>query len=107
MIVEFVEWKPMVKNTLRGFASIKIPQIGLIIKDVTIHEENGKRWAGLPARPMINKAGQAMTDESGKIQYQQLLNFGSRSAADAFSKAVIDAFEQYEPTAFESDPIGF
>jgi hypothetical protein len=105
MNVQFVEFKPMHKNTLRGFASIKIPSIGLTIKDITLHEKNGKRWASLPSRPMINRDGRAVTDESGKIQYAPLLSFESRSTADEFSKAVIDAVEQFEPDAF-ADQIG-
>ena len=101
MKLQFVEWKPMVKNTLRGFATVKIPSIGLTIKEVTLHEKFGKRWAGLPARPMIGKDGRALTDvDTGKVQYQSLLNFESRHAADEFSKAVIDCVEEYEPNVF-------
>jgi hypothetical protein len=106
MNVEFLEFRPMVKNTLRGFASVKIPSIGLIIKDITVHEKNGKRWAGLPARPMISKDGRAMIGDDGKVQYQQLLNFTSRHTADAFSQAVINVVEQYEPDAFAETLIG-
>src|SRR5262249_49366291 len=100
MNVKFLEFRKMHRNTLRGFASVTIQSLGLTIKDITLHEKNGKRWAGLPARPMVGKDGRALTDDTGKIAYQPLLNFESRTAADEFSRAVIDAVEQYEPDAF-------
>ena len=45
-------FRPFQRNTLFGFAEILVEEIGLRIKDVTVFEKNGKRWAG---------AGQATT----------------------------------------------
>jgi len=36
---------PWAKNTLVGFASIEIAEIGLTIHDVAIHEKGSVRWA--------------------------------------------------------------
>ena len=38
-------FRPWAKNTLVGFASIEIAEIGLTIHDVAIHEKGRTRWA--------------------------------------------------------------
>lgn len=38
------------KNTLLGYASIKVMKWGLIIDNVSLHLKNGHHWASLPAR---------------------------------------------------------
>ena len=43
------EWKPLIKNTLRGFLSINLPN-GMVIHNLTVHEKGKSRWIGLPAR---------------------------------------------------------
>ena len=60
------DWRPLVRNTLRGFARIEIWELRMAIHDVAIHEKDGRRWAALPARPQL-KEGKAITDDAGKI----------------------------------------
>jgi hypothetical protein len=55
LTIKFEGFKPFRKNTLFGFAEILITEIGLRIKDVTVLEKNGKRWAGLPAKPTAQR----------------------------------------------------
>jgi hypothetical protein len=47
-------WKELRRNTLLGFATVQLG--ALKIHDVTLHQQNGKRWVGLPAKPLINAA---------------------------------------------------
>ena len=65
MQVSLTDWRPLRRNSLLGFASIRVG--ALLIKDVTLHSNKGKRWAGLPAKPRINAGGEIMKDERGKI----------------------------------------
>jgi hypothetical protein len=51
LTIECEEFKPFAKNSLRGFAAIKIPELKLRIKDVALHCKNGSTWAALPAKP--------------------------------------------------------
>ena len=46
------EFRPLNKNSLRGFATIELPN-GLTIRDVSLHTSNGKSWASLPAKPQM------------------------------------------------------
>jgi len=97
-----IEWKPMPRNSLRGFASVRLGA-SLIIKDVTVHASNGKRWAGLPGKPLIQADGAAKRGPNGKPTYVPVMEWTSKDAADRFSEAVIAAVEREYPHATESD----
>jgi hypothetical protein len=96
------DWKALHRNTLLGFASIKIPELHLTIRDIAIHQKNGHRWAQLPAKPQI-KDGAVVKDSTGRVVYFPMLAFDSREVANAFSAAVIDAILVHEPDAFSAD----
>jgi len=51
------EFKPFTKNTLRGFVTIRFPKSGLEIRDICLHEKNGKRWLSMPAKPYQKNDG--------------------------------------------------
>jgi hypothetical protein len=51
LTVRVESFTPRCKNTLRGFATVKIAELHLIINDVAIHTKNGQTWAQLPSRP--------------------------------------------------------
>ena len=91
------------RNTLRGFCEIEFRDLNLCVKDVAIHEKNGSRWAQLPAKPMIDKDGNAIKD-AGKIKYASIMDFGGREQRDAFSTAVVKAVLAVNSDVFEADP---
>jgi len=94
------------RNTLVGFANIRINELHLEIHDVAIHVKNASRWAQPPAKPMIDKDGVAIRDrETGKIAYFTIFEFSDRATRDAFSRAVIDAVMRAFPNAFEGGEI--
>ncbi len=91
--VECLAWKPFERNTLRGFATIRICALRLTIEGVTIHEKNGSRWAQLPARPQLDTDRNLIREPSGKVRCTKILSFDDRRVADAFSAAVVKAVE--------------
>jgi lipopolysaccharide biosynthesis protein len=96
------DFKPLHRNTLRGFATIHINEMRLEICDVAIHQKNESNWAQLPAKPMIDRDGVVLRDrETGKIAYATVLEFDNRAVRDAFSHAVVDAVLRALPDAFE------
>jgi hypothetical protein len=97
MQVSLTDWRPLRRNSLLGFASIRVG--ALVIKDVTLHSSNGRRWAGLPAKPRINAGGEVMKDDRGKILYTPVLEWANRETADRFSNGVIAAVEREHPDA--------
>jgi|SRR5215831_16083985 len=97
---------PLYRNTLRGFAEIRINELRLTIRDVAVPEKGECRWAQLPAKPMIDKDGVAIRDrDTGKITYATSLEFDSRAVRAAFSHAVIDAVLRAFPDALEVEEL--
>lgn len=89
--VECLAFKPLLRNTLRGFADIRIPALRLVIHDVAVHQKNASRWAQLPAKAQLRDGALVKDQTTGKIQYWPVLEFDSRDVSDAFSRAVVVA----------------
>jgi hypothetical protein len=101
-----VDFKPLQKNTLRGFATIKIPVLRMVFKDVALHHKGNTRWAALPGKPQLSKDGVAIRGADGKIAYSPVFEFDDRQVRYAFSDAVVRAVEAFAPSAFEAEPVG-
>ena len=93
--MQIKDWRPVVKNTLRGFATIELP-IGLVIHDVTVHIKNASAWASMPAKVQLDREGAIRTVE-GKTQYSKVLEWRSREIGDRFSEAVVSALDADYP----------
>lgn len=90
-------WRAMKKNTLLGFAKIQLG--ALTINDVSVNTSNGRTWANLPSKPMVDRDGNVVRTPEGKIKYVPLLEWATREASDRFSESVITAVEEKEPGA--------
>ncbi len=95
------KFRPVVKNTLRGFVDVHLPFGGaaLVIKDISIHRKGDRAWCGLPAKPKITPDGAAMKGEDGRIAYVNVLEWSSREMSDRFSTKVIELVEAAHPGA--------
>jgi hypothetical protein len=93
--MRLVSWKPMVKNSLRGFATVQLP-IGLTIKDVPVLASSGKFWAALPSKPVLDAEGWHVKPD-GKPQYAAILEWRDRALADRFSATVVELVRQAHP----------
>jgi len=102
MQVSLLDWKPMQRNSLRGFASVRLGR-SLVIKDVTVHCSHGRRWAGLPGKPLLQSDGTAKLGSNGKPTYVPVMEWNTKDAADRFSEAVIEAVEREHPHETEGD----
>ena len=98
MPVTILEWKPLVRNTLRGFAKLQLG--ALTIQDCPVHDTQGRKWCGLPSKPMVDSDGTVKRDEGGKIKYVPLLQWATKAASDRFSDSVIAALQEKHPDAF-------
>jgi len=102
MPVALLEWKPMVRNTLRGFAKVRLGK-AMVMRDVAVHCSSGKRWAQAPSKPVIDREGLAKKDDRGKIQYVPVIEWADRETADSFSEGVIEAVEREHPGATSAE----
>jgi hypothetical protein len=92
------EFRPLTRNSLRGFAVIELPS-GLVIADVSVHVSHGKPWASPPSKPMIGKDGAVMKDANGKVRYVPIIEFRDKETRDRWSNAVIEAVRAANPEA--------
>ena len=98
--VRILEWRPLRKNSLLGFAKVELPS-GMVIADVTVLTSERRPWASPPSKPMISRDGTVMKDPSGKIKYTPIIEFVSKEARDRFSRAVVDALRAAHPEALQ------
>ena len=98
--VTCTDFKRIDRNTLVGFAVIRISEMRLTIRDVAIHRKGAERWAQLPSKPQVDTRTATAIQKDGKIQYSTILEFDDRPTRDAFSSAVVAALLEREPGAF-------
>jgi hypothetical protein len=98
--MRLISWKPLVKNSLRGFATIELP-IGLKISDIPVLVSHGKAWASLPSKPQLDKDGQHKRDVNGKPAYAPILEWRDRDLSDRFSAAVVDLIRASHPDVLQ------
>jgi hypothetical protein len=95
-----VAFKAMVKGSLVGFADVRLPS-GLEIHDCAVLTSNGKSWAALPAKPVLDRDGRQIIDANGKKKFVPILSWPDRATADAWSDRVVDLVRAEHPEAFD------
>jgi hypothetical protein len=104
MSIEITEWKPVRKNTLRGFLNALLPTIRLEIRDCAVHQFGTRTWVSLPAKAMTAKDGLPILNErTGKQDYFAFLRFTTRGAHDQFERQVIAGLLARHPDALDDD----
>jgi hypothetical protein len=99
--VQVEAFKPHRSNSLHGFVDVTIPELKLKIRELTVHESHGKRWVGLPGKPMVNSRDcEVLADDRGKPRYVPVRQFIDRRIGDAFGDRVIEALLARWPDAF-------
>jgi len=96
-----LNFKPVRKGTLCGFAVIRLPN-GLDIHDVVIGEKHGRAGTLLPSKPMIDRDGNVMRDLAGKVRYTPAVEWSTPELREAFSRHIVELVRRAHPTA--SDP---
>ncbi len=99
MPVTLLGWKPVAKGSLRGFAKVRLGR-ALVINDIPVLQSNGKAWASMPGKPLVDRDRQPMRDNKGKARFSPILEWADRDASDRFSSAVVEAITR------EHGPIG-
>jgi hypothetical protein len=90
-----LNWRPCPRNTLRGFARIKIFPWGLIINDITVHTQNGKEWATFAGTPQLDENRELVREPGGKIRYYPHLWFEIPDLTRTFSTEAVRAVKKF------------
>jgi hypothetical protein len=63
---------------------------------------NGKAWALLPGKAMVDRDGNLMRDQrDGRIRYSAVIEWGTHELRDAFSERVIMLLRAQFPDALD------
>jgi hypothetical protein len=85
MTIRCIRLRAYQKNTLKGFVDLELTRVGLVLRDCTWHEKDGKEWVGFPAR--------SYQDQDGNTQWQPIVEFahGAREGREQFRKQALEA----------------
>jgi hypothetical protein len=90
-MITATDWRPMVKNTLRGFLPLKLQPSGIVLRECGLHVEGDKRWIGLPSKPQIASDGRHKFDAAtGKRLYVHIVEVAGREERQRFQAAAVD-----------------
>jgi hypothetical protein len=98
--ITITDWKPLERNSPRGFLTARLPS-GMILRDVAIHTSEGRWWASPASKAQLDKDGQALRDDVGKIKYSPVISFADKATRDKFSAQVLEALKAAHPEVFE------
>jgi hypothetical protein len=97
--MRLLSWRPFVKGSLRGFATVQLP-IGLKIDEVPVFVGDKGGWANLPGKPILDADGRHKIDADSKPVHAALAEWRNHELADGFSHAVVAAVRQAHPDDF-------
>src|SRR5260370_42674591 len=97
--MRLISFKALSKGALRGFANVELP-IGLRITDCPVLTSNGKAWATLPSKPVLDRDGKHI-EVSGKKQYAPILEWRGRRLPHRFTAPMRDLGRQTHPHALD------
>jgi hypothetical protein len=93
-VITASEWREVVKNTLRGFCVLTLSPSGLVLRDCTLHERDGKRWVSLPSKPQIDSEGRQRKDPAtGKPLWTPVVEIPGRAERERFQAAALAAID--------------
>lgn len=78
-----VSFRAFSKNTLKGFCDFKLEPFGIVLRDCSWHEKDGREWVGFPA-----KKG---PDKNGVADWIPIVVFAEGANRDRFQKAAVAA----------------
>jgi hypothetical protein len=85
MTIRCIKFRAFEKNTLKGFADLELTRVGLVLRDCTLHEKNGRAWIGFPAK--------SFTGDDGETKWTPLIEFAEDAgeARRRFQEQAVDA----------------
>jgi hypothetical protein len=94
--LRLIDWRPVRKGKLLGFASVELP-IGLRIHDVAVLHGKTGPWAALPTKAELDGDRRQRRDVEGQPSYARVLSWCTKRLEDAFSARVVALVQARHP----------
>jgi len=91
MGVQITDFRPYTKNTLQGFLTLRMTSVGLEIRDLALHQKNGKQWLQLPAKPYQKP--------DGGQGWNYIISFYEKPTFKQFQEVALKALEAFRRQA--------
>lgn len=98
-MIEIVSFRELNKNTLKGFVTVRLSNVGLEIRDIAIHEKNGKQWLQLPAKPYAK--------QDGSPGWSYILDFYDKDKLKSFQEVTLKMLQLFRGQVDRSKDDGF
>jgi hypothetical protein len=95
---KLLEWRPLRKNTLIGFAKLQFAS-GLIVSEIAVHVAGSRIWASPPSRPWL-KDNVVVLDKAGKPRFSPVIDFATHGLRSSWSRLVLTALRETHPELF-------
>lgn len=89
-MIKCLRYRPLTKNTLRGFADLLLVKTGIIIRECPHHHTDaGREWIAFPARQYV--------DANGANQWKAFIEFADEPAGgrDNFQAQALAAIHTF------------
>jgi hypothetical protein len=94
MTIVASDWRPMVRNSLQRFLTLRLEPSGLVSRECPLHTKGNKRWVGLPSKPQLDAEGRHRIDPTtNKNLYTPIVEITGTEARGRFQKAVLEAVD--------------
>jgi hypothetical protein len=96
--LRLIDWRPVRKGRLYGFASVEIAPIGLKVAEIPVLKgDKSGPWACLPTKPRLDGNGQQLRESDGAPRYDRFLTWSSKRREGDFSAAVVALVRRRHP----------
>lgn len=87
MAIEIVDFRTHEKNTLKGFVTVRLTNVGLEVRDLALHQKNGKRWLQLPSKPYQKP--------DGSKGWSYIISFYEKDRYNQFQAVALKALDAF------------
>ncbi|MBN1843080.1 MAG: hypothetical protein JW883_12480 [Deltaproteobacteria bacterium] len=91
MAIEITDFRTYQKNSLQGFLTLRMTSVGLEIRDIALHQKNGKHWLQLPAKPYKKP--------DGSQGWAYILAFYDKHTFKKFQEVTLKALDAFQRQA--------
>ena len=96
--LRLIDWRPVRKGRLYGFASVEFQPIGLQMREIPVlRGERDEPWACVPTKPRLDGNRQQQREVDGAPRYDRILGWSTRRRESDFSAAVVALVRRRHP----------